>query len=65
MVDYYDDEASLFSNSDKQGDGDGKEFSKYVVEAETVGQSKPGALKNDEISPLKPGDVVRDIFSLN
>ena len=63
VVDYYDDEASLFSNTDEQSGGDGKEVSKFVVEAETVGKSKPDA--HDEISPLKPGDVVREIFSLS
>ena len=64
VVDYYDDEASLFSNSDKQGGGDEKEVSKYVVEAETVEKSKPDAFENNEISPFKPGEVVRDDFSI-
>ena len=56
VVDYYDDEASLFSDSDEQTGGDGKEVSKYVVEAET---------DDNEITPLKPGDVVRDNFNLH
>ena len=36
MVDYYEDEASLFSSSDTQSGEDGKPVSKYVVEANAV-----------------------------
>ena len=38
VVDYYDDEASLFSDSNEHIGGEEKNVSKYVVEAETVGK---------------------------
>ena len=49
VIDYYDND---------------EEVPKNVTEAETVGKSKPVALKNNKISLHKPGDVVRDNFNL-
>ena len=62
MVDYFtDDEASLFSDSNEQQDEGGKEVSKFVVEAEPVGlPDKLELPEGAELSPLKPGDVVRE-----
>ena len=62
VVDYFtDDEASLFSDSNEQQDEGGKEVSKFVVEAEPVGLPDNLELpEGAELSPLKPGDVVRE-----
>ena len=52
--DIYDDEASLFSDSDEQYGEDGDK------EAESVEKSQSTNPKNNELSPIKPGEVVRD-----
>ena len=48
VVDYYEDEASLFSSSDIESGEDGKPVSKYVVEANTVHTTTPLDNKDDD-----------------
>ena len=65
VVDYFTDEASLFSDSNEQQGEGGKEVSKLVVEAEPVGLPDNLELpEGAELSPLQPGDVVRESLGL-